>query len=511
LYVPSESRGTIAILEITSKRNDADVIELTVAIPAEEVQKSIKAAYKEAGKVRIPGFRPGKAPRQVLENHYGGKEYFRAKATDELVNEKLPLAIDAEGHVPLDKSKVEELEMVEEGSDYSFTASFTVRPILEVSSFEPLQIELPSEEATPEEIEQQLETMLDYYADFAEVTDRPVEAGDFLILQIESTNDGERLEGLSGDAVPYQLGSGGLPASFDEHLIGAAIDETRTFDFSLNPEEDEEAAEIGSTHVVATVKEIKTRIKPELTDAWVKEKIEFEGVDELKGRIADSIKGRKQSELASLREQRITEELAARLVGEPSALLLTQTEQGIYRDFFTSLQRRNQNFDEFLANTGLSPEAFRENIHEQAVLFASQALALDAFARHLALEATEDEVRQEFVESGVEDPEALYQEWKDNGRISELREGILRMKATRHINENVEVLAPGTKPVSAKADTKTKAKAKAKTAAKTESDTKPAPAKAKKAKVTEKAEKEPASKETVTKKASGAKKADTEN
>ncbi|MDR2587257.1 MAG: trigger factor [Coriobacteriales bacterium] len=484
-------------MEITSKRSDADVIELTVTIPADEVQKSIKTAYKEAGKVRIPGFRPGKAPRQVLENHYGGKEYFQAKATDELVNEKLPLAIDAEGHVPLDKPNVEELELVEEGSDYSFKASFTVRPILEVSSFDPLQIELPSEEATPEEIEQQLDTMLDYYADFAEVTDRPVEAGDFLILQIESTNGEERLEGLSGEAVPYQLGSGGLPASFDEHLIGAAIGETRTFDFSLNPEADGEAADAGATHVVATVKEIKTRIKPELTDAWVKEKIEFESVDELKSRIADSIKGRKQSELASLKEQLITEELAARLVGEPPALLLAQTEQGIYRDFFTSLQRRNQNFDDFLANTGLSPDAFRENIHEQAVLFASQALALDAFARHLALEVTEDEIRQEFVESGVGDPEALYQEWKDNGRISELREGILRMKATQHINENVEVLAPGTKPAAAKTKTKSEAK--------------PAAAKTKKAKATEKAEKEPGGKETVTKKAPKAKKADTED
>ncbi|MDR1082759.1 MAG: trigger factor family protein, partial [Coriobacteriales bacterium] len=92
----------MTILETTSKRNDENTIELTVTIFADEVQRRIDAAYKKASKVRIPGFRPGKAPRRVLENHYGGHEYFQAQATDELVKETFPLAIDAEGHVPLD-------------------------------------------------------------------------------------------------------------------------------------------------------------------------------------------------------------------------------------------------------------------------------------------------------------------------------------------------------------------------------------------------------------------------
>jgi trigger factor len=453
-------------LETTSKRNDEDKIELTVTISADEVQRHLNAAYREAGKVRIPGFRPGKAPRRVLENHYGGKEYFQAQATDELLKESLSLAIDAEGYVPLDKPELAELDLVEEGADYCYSTTFVVRPILELSSYEPVQIELPSDEPTPEEIESEIEVMLDYYIDFEKITDRPVVEGDFLALDMETTSGGERIEGISGEDIPYQMGTGSMPPAFEEHLIGMTIGETREFNIPLSAEERDlpdgseltelteltkPAKPIELARVVATVKEISAKTKPELTDAWVKEKIEFDSVAEFRNRIADSIRARKQSELTSLRERLTSDELASRLRGEPSNLLITQTEQGIYRDFFATLQQNNQTLDGFLASADITPDAFRADIKKQATEVAAQALALDALARHLAFEVTEDEIREEFASSGAENPDELYRQWKENGRISEIREGMLRVKAARHLKESAEVFEPGEKPV----DTKT--------------------------------------------------------
>jgi trigger factor len=524
----------MAILETTSKRNDEDRIELTVTVSASEAQSYVDAAYKVAGKVRIPGFRPGKAPRRVLENHYGGKEYFQAQATDELVKESLPRAIDTEGHVPLDKPEIAEFNLIEEGKDYSYTINFTVRPLFELSSYEPVRIELPGEEPTPEEIEQQVDIMLGYYIDYEDVTDKPVAESDFLTLEMEIVRDGERIEGLSGEAIPYQLGSGGMPASFDRQLIGMAIDETREFDFALtfegveptdddssssnndndnsssnnNNNNDNDGSSNKSIHAVVTVRGIKAGIKPELTDAWVKEKIEFDSVDEFKNRIADSIRTRKQSELATLKEHLISEELASRLQGEPPSMLIAQTEQSVYRDFFTSLQRSGQTFDSFLANANTTPDVFREDIRKQAIEITAQALALDAFARHLALEITDDEVREEFESGGSDDAEELYQQWKDNGRLSEIREGLLRMKAARHLNENAEIFEPGTKPVEKKPAGKKASKAGKATADKTEATPAdetaadvaaadvPAASKAKKPKSTEK---KPADKKAATK------------
>jgi trigger factor len=492
----------MATLETTSKRNDEDRIELTVTVAASEAQGYVDAAYKVAGKVRIPGFRPGKAPRRVLENHYGGKEYFQTQATDDLVKETLPRAIDTEGHVPLDKPAIAEFSLIEEGKDYSYTMSFTVRPLFDLSSYEPVQIELPSEDPTPEEIDQQVDIMLGYYIDFEDVTDRPVAENDYLTLEMEAARDGERIEGLSGDAVPYQLNSGGMPASFDKQLLGMAIDETREFDFSLMPEGAEPADDDKFMHAVVTVKGIKAGIKPELTDAWVKEKMEFDGVDEFKNRIADSIRARRQSELTALKERLVSEELASRLQGEPPSVLIAQTEQSVYRDFFTSLQRSGQTLDSFLANANTTPEAFREDIRKQAVEITAQALALDALARHLAFEITDDEVREEFASSGSDDFEELYQQWKDNGRLSEIREGLLRVKAARHLSENAEVFEPGKKPVDKKPASKKSADKKS--AEKKPSDKKPAEKKAKST------EKKPADKKVATKPQPVSNEADTE-
>ncbi|MDR1015833.1 MAG: trigger factor [Coriobacteriales bacterium] len=490
-------------LETISKRNDEDKIELTVTISADEVQRYLNAAYREAGKVRIPGFRPGKAPRRVLENHYGGTQYFQVQATEELVEDRLPMAIDAEGYVPLDKPDVAKLELVEEGSDYCFSTTFTVRPLLELASYGPVQIELPSEEPTTAEIEQQIDAMLEYYVDFVEVTDRPVRDGDFLTLDMEWVGGDGRIEDLSGEGVPYQMGSGGMPVSFEGHLGGMKADETREFDIDLSPEG---AASAGGApaHVTVTVKQIRTKVRPELTDAWVKETLEFDSVDEFKERIAEPLREQKRSEVASLRERLMFEELVARLQGGPPEALVTQTEQGIYRNFFTSLQQSGQTLDSFLARTDTTPEAFRSDIKDRAVELASQELALDALARHLAFEVTDEELREEFALSGADDPDALYRQWKDNGRLSEIREGLLRTKAAQHLDESAEVHEPGSKPAAAKKAPAKKAPAKkaaAKPADGKSAEKKPAAKKKAAGKAAEKpAAKKPAAKKTTEKK-----------
>jgi trigger factor len=202
------------------------------------------------------------------------------------------------------------------------------------------------------------------------------------------------------------------------------------------------------------------------------------------------------------------------LQGEPPSVLIAQTEQSVYRDFFTSLQRSGQTFDSFLASANTTLDAFREDIKRQAVEITTQALALDALARHLAFEVTDDEVREEFASSGSDDAEELYQQWKDNGRLSEIREGLLRIKAARHLNETAEVFEPGMKPAEKKpagkkaskaskaadktAADKTEAVPAAAEAAPATAEAVPTPA-ATKAKKSKSTEKKPADKKAATK------------
>ena len=438
-------------METTSKRNDENKIELTVTLTSDEVKKYIDAAYKTAGKARIPGFRPGKAPRRVLENFFGGKSYFLAQATDDIVKETIPLAIDQEGNVPLDKPDVPELGIVEEGKDFAYTVVFTVRPVLELSSYDPVEIELPSVEPSTEEVEAQIETMLQYYIDIQDVFDRPVKEHDSVRLKLDLSAYDDESRPFSGEDVPYELNSAVMPPDFDNHLMGMTIGETREFDYKLPVDEGEETAEGKVAHAVATLLGIKEKIKPDLTDEWVKAELEYESIQDFRDRISESLRSKKQEEIASLKVRLTAEELASRLLGEPSDAFVSHNEQDMYREFFQTLQNNNQTFDSFLAKANTTAEGFREGIKMQAKSNAAEAIALAALARHLGLEVTDEEIREEFYTSGVEDPENLYKQWKENGRLSEIRDGLLMVKASKHLNDNAVVFEPGKKPASKKA------------------------------------------------------------
>jgi FKBP-type peptidyl-prolyl cis-trans isomerase (trigger factor) len=321
-----------------------------------EVNREVDLAYKAAGKSRIPGFRPGKAPRSVLENHFGGKDYFLAQATDELVRNSAPLAVDVEGLVALSSPEFGDFDLAQEGQPFEYTFTLEITPQLELSSYDPIQIELPSAEPTDDEVQERLDSLLEYY--------------------VVEDEDGNR---------------------------------------SL----------------------------PELTDAWVKQTLEFDNVEEFKSRLVESIREQKSEDLPALRELRSSQAIAKRLVGAPPESMIKQTEQDNYKDLFQSLQNQRVTLDNYLAASGLSPESFRESMHEQARQSAAMALALDALGRHLGLSASDDEIHEEFVRSGAKDPDALLERWRANGRLSEIRQGLIRIKAAKHAYDTAEVFEPG--------------------------------------------------------------------
>ncbi|MCL1890926.1 MAG: trigger factor [Coriobacteriia bacterium] len=484
-------------METQVKQLDEAQVELTVTADATEVDKQVAKAYRDAGKARIPGFRPGKAPRRVLDNFYGGKEYFLATATEDLVRATAPAAIDNEGFVTLENPSFNEFDIVEEGKPFTYIITLKIPPRFELSSYEPVKIELPSAEPTDDEIIQRIDSLREYYVEYEEVAGRPVEMGDSLVLTVinENTDAGAGDEAAAGagdesaaadtaadataDAaadreMPYDLGSGAMPPSFEAGLVGMKVGETKAIevDFgdvlsavSAEDKAEGDANTVPPITVTVVVKSIRAKQLPELTDAWVKDTIEYEDVAELKNRVADSIKDAKEADLESLRDLFASQKLAARLEGEPPEELIKQTEQNNYQDFFKSLQDNHATFDQYLEANKLTSEEFREQMHEQAAQNAASALALDSLARHLEMTVSDEEIYDEFVKSGTEKPEELFKEWQNQGRLSEVREGLLRMKAARHLCETAEIFEPGTLKEEAPAKKKAAKKASDKTAA----------------------------------------------
>ena len=259
----------------TSIREEDGKTQVAIELTEQEVKKHIDSFFKDLAKNRIPGFRPGKAPRKVLERNFGGHEAIYAEITSDMVNEVLPLALDSKDVIFIDDPKLvdEKVESVEDGKPYTFEVYGEVAPKLTLTSVEPVEIEMPPATATDEEIEAQLESLRDYYYEFEEV-DRAAEEGDYVMMSIDAKADGVAIDALNSPSRLVELGSDALPKELTDQVLGMKKDETKEFDFEV-AEDDEQLADFkgktiipfatsGSSPIDNSVNQLKTAY-PSLT------------------------------------------------------------------------------------------------------------------------------------------------------------------------------------------------------------------------------------------------------
>ena len=421
--------------------------KVTVTIDAATVTDSIKKQYKKvANQYTIPGFRKGKAPRPVIDSALG-KDYVRATVTDDLVNGNYPLAIDESGIYPVGQPDFgeETMDLVEDGKDYTFVFEIGTKPTPTLSSYDPVEIEMPADKATDEQIEAEIDALLEHYQ---EIVDAPantkVKADKYVDLKIAATDDnGEAIESLANESLQYKVGGGLLPSTFDDEIIGLKKGQTKQFTIDVPTEPTAmttglmgKTSQINFDIEVIAVKKEKV---PALTDEWVKEKIGLDTVEDLRGEVADEIEQTLGSALPRMKETRVLDKLSERLEGEVPEDLVEEAETTLLQDFFGQLQRGGMTLDMYLQQQGITSGQFTDDVKQQAQDMAKQDLALDAYAAHAGFEATEDDIRKEFEAAGASDPEALMDEWRKNGQMFMIRQGILRQKAAKELVDNAVV------------------------------------------------------------------------
>ncbi len=189
----------------------------------------------------------------------------------------------------------------------------------------------------------------------------------------------------------------------------------------------------------------KNKVLPEVTDEWVKDTLGFENVADLRTRVADSILEQKEEVLPRIKENQCLSKLADRLQGDVPEAMCEEAETSLLQDFFQQLQRQGVSFDAYLKQQGITPDRFKEDVKAQAADMTKQDLALDAWARHYSMEVTDEDVAEEFVKSGVEDPKKLQEEWRKNGQLHMVKNGIARTRAAEDVMEKavVTIVEPG--------------------------------------------------------------------
>ena len=418
-------------MNITSSEVKDGKLIATVTVPAADVDAAIKKAYREAAKrYRFHGFRAGKAPRPVIDSALG-KEATLAAATNDLLGATEPQVINELDIVPVKNADYEGIDIVKDHEDYTYTVTFPLRPTCELSSYDPVEIEMPPAEVTESEIDAQIDMLMGYHATFEDVTDRAVENGDFVTAEVKNVKNAEA---LAGDSRMIAVGSGNLPAAFDEGLIGMSIDETKEISWTPEVEGAEEAA------VEVTVKSIRARKVPELTDEFAKEGFGFDDIAAMREAVKSEIAEDKAARLPELKENRAVAKLAERLQLEEMDADYEQTifsELG--QNFLQNLSARGMTLDAWLQASRISSQQFIADLHHQADDVARESLALDALARELKVEVTDEDVDNEFNRAGVEDPEASKAQFIAEGRIPAIRDSIRRSKACDWLVENAKV------------------------------------------------------------------------
>lgn len=424
-----------------------NTIEVTVTVDGKEVDSQIGKAYREfANKYNFPGFRKGKAPRPVIDNALGGPEAVLASVTEAVVNDAYPVVVEEEGLFPVGQPVFDkDMESVVAGEPYTFKFTLAVKPEIELSSYEPVEVELPEAGANDAEIEEQIDYLLDHYGTYEDADDAAVSRDEDLSadLAMKATDaDGAPIEMLESATRLYTLGTGLLSAAFDESILGMKKGETRTFTLDIPADEgaillQDEAGKTVTFEV--TVNGVQKRVKPAFTDEWVKETLGLEDMAELRKNVADSMEKQKADIIPRLKENAVGTALAERFDGEAPEGMVEQEEATLLQDFFTQLQRQGVGFDAWLAAQGLTSDGFKEDVKLQAADNAKQQLALDAWARHKGITASPEEITAEFVKANVPDPAGLEKEWRESGRLFMIREGIVRAKAMKDAMETAIV------------------------------------------------------------------------
>lgn len=422
----------------TSIREEDGKTQVAIELTEQEVKKHIDSFFKDLAKNRIPGFRPGKAPRKVLERNFGGHEAIYAEITSDMVNEVLPLALDSKDVIFIDDPKLvdEKVESVEDGKPYTFEVYGEVAPKLTLTSVEPVEIEMPPATATDEEVEAQLESLRDYYYEFEEV-DRAAEEGDYVMMSIDAKADGVAVDALNSPSRLVELGSDALPKELTDQVLGMKKDETKEFDFEV-AEDDEQLADFkGKTiHAEVTVSKVQTKELPTLDEEFAK-RIGFDTLEQTREEIANQINTQRERQLPELKERRCVEALAKRIEGEIPESYINYSRDEVLREFFNNLQSAGITFDQFLAQRGISADEFRADLDDEAKENAEQSLALDALFEARGMELTDADIDEQF--QVVDDPAAARKSWEESGRMSLLREGIRRSKAAQWLIDNAIV------------------------------------------------------------------------
>lgn len=379
----------------SSKKVDTNRVELEVEVSAPEFEAAVNKAYKKnIGRMAVPGFRKGKAPRHLVEKLYGTGVFYD-DAVNDLYPEALSKAID-ESEYEYVEDKID-LDVLSVGSDgLAFKAVITVKPEIEIGEYKGLKAEKKEVPVTDEEVDAELTKLRERNSRLVDVEGRPAQKDDTVTFDFEGFVDGEPFDGGKAENHTLLIGSGQFIPGFEDQLIGRSTDEE--FEVNVTFPEDYHAENLAGKPAVfkCRLHEIKVRELPELNDDFAKDVSEFDTLEELKADLRHNLEHRHEHEAEDAFESVLIDQLIDGMKGEiPEAMFDRRIDERI-QEFSQRLQSQGLDLETYLQYTGMDNAAFRDGFREQAVKQVKLRLILEKIAKLENLSVSDEELEEEF-------------------------------------------------------------------------------------------------------------------
>lgn len=421
---------------------EGNKVKLLIEVDAAEIDSQVDAAFKRlAQQVKLPGFRPGKAPRKVLEARMG-----TGIARQDALRESLPeYYAEAVKVHEVDVIAAPELEITAgaEDGDVAFEAVVQTRPTITITGYDALQVTVPSPHADESEVEARVERLRVQNAEY-EAVERPAQDEDQVLMDIQGYQDDEPVEGLTATEYLYDVGSGGVVPEIDENLRGAIAGDTVEFD-AAHPEEGEDPLRFS-----IEVREVRTRVLPEVTDEWVAGASEYENVEAMREAYRSQLQRSKLVSANMAYQQKAAEALAALVSDEVPDPMVQSELNARLNSLDQRMRSQGMDLNRYLQVTGQSSEDLVSEHRSAAEHAVKIDLALRAIASQEAVELTDEDLDNHFAELSRRfggEAEDLRSTLTESGHMAQIKADIKKSKALTWVLERVAILDEDGNPV----------------------------------------------------------------
>ena len=387
-------------MSVQVEKLEKSMAKLTITVEAAKFDAAVDSAYqKNKGKIALPGFRKGKAPRAMIEKMYGTGVFYE-DAANELIPEAYETAAK-ESELEIVAQPEIEVTQMEKGTDFIFTATVAIKPEVTLGDYKGIEVEKKEAEVSEEEITAEIDKAREANSRLITIEDRATEDGDTVIIDFDGYVDGKQFEGGYAEDYTLVLGSHSFIDNFEDQLVGKNLGEDVEVNVTFPEEYHVDELKGKPALFKVKIKEIQKKELPELDDDFAQDVSDFDTLDEYKADVEKKILENKENQIKREQEDQIIEKIIQMEI--PQQMITAQTRQ-MTQEFAQRLQSQGLSLEQYMQFTGLTPQKMMEDLEPQALKRIQSRLVLEAVVVAENIEASDEEIDKE-----LENMASMYQ------------------------------------------------------------------------------------------------------